>query len=61
MSVTFEMKWNVFSKTIIIGYAISVSSELMARYMKNACEGNFGEKTEKYIDIIHKLQNYEIL
>ena len=42
-------------------YTCESHAELMARYMKNACEENFGEKTEKYIDIIHKLQNYEIL
>ena len=31
MRVTFDMKWNIFSKTTIMGYAMSVSIELIAK------------------------------
>ena len=50
-----------YQKFIRNSYTCESHTELMARYMKNFCEENFGAKTEKYIDIIHKLQNYEIL
>lgn len=42
-------------------YTCESHAELMARYHKNRCEGNFNEETEKYIEIIQKLKNYEIL